>query len=510
MRDRLRQRVVALLFRLRRLERRELHDFRRWLETTENLLHLSLLVLMPLIIGGVTVLSNAIGSLSFLLYPPLASGTYTLFAEPEGRYSTPRRFVGGLLVGALSGWLALLFSTTVLGVTPPTGPFEVSAIDAALAVFLTVAATWTLDVEEPAAYSTALLALLVPRETMPTFVASVVVSTAVVAVVFVVWRDRFYEQRAEILYESTKGDDHVLVPMSGPNPHPTAMLGARIAAAHDAGKVVLLDVVADAEAATAELDALDRGERLATDGGEQRTPDATTPHAPDGGEARPPDSDDQQTAEDGERAVAATAQALEERAATIEDEVGVTCEVVVAVDGTNRAGTIERAARRANCDLLVVPYASSHGVLANYVRRLFRSEFDVVVHRSADPERTVWKRVLVPVRGASDVAHSMVDFALRLAGDDGHVGVSHCVGDRGDHRRAEAMLANVVEPFAGPIETRVSRESIEEYLTAAATDHDLVLIGASRDRSKASRLISPPTFERIETLETDIAIVDRH
>jgi len=491
MRDGLRARVLALFSRLRRLARRELHAFRRWLETTENLLHLSVLVLLPIIIGGVTLLSNAIDALSFLLFPPLAAGAYTLFAQPEGRYASPTRFVSGLLVGALSGWMALWVSTTLLGVTA-TGTLVVTAPGAALSVFFTTATTWLLDVEEPAAYSTALLALLVPPATMPAFVASVALSTLVVAGVFVVWRDRFYEQRARILYESTKGDDHVLVPMSGPNPHSTAMLGARIAAAHDAGKVVLLDVVTDEDAAASKVAALDRGETLATDGG-------TRTGSGDSG------------ADDPERAaVAETAKVLEQRAETIEAEVGVPCEVIVAVDGTNRAATITRAASRANCDLIAVSYQTSRGMLAPHIRRLFKSEFDVLVHRSATPERTRWRRVLVPVRGASDVAHSMVDFALRLVGEGGSVGVSHCVGDAGDHRRAEGMLANVVEPFDGPIETRVSRQSIEAYLASAAREYDLVFMGASRDRSAASRLISPPTFERIDDLETDVAIVDRH
>lgn len=336
-----------------------------------------------------------------------------------------------------------------------------------------------------------------PQGTLPAFVASVAISTLIVAAVFVVWRDRFYEQRARILYESTKGDDHVLVPMGGPDAHATAMLGARLAAAHDAGKVVLLDVVDDREAAEAELRELGRGERLQTDGGDSQRSDLADGSVTDG------------TSEE-ERTVARMATALEERAATIEEEVGVPCEVIVAVDGTDRATTIQRAARRANCDLIAAPYATRYGLLAPHLRTLFGSQFDVLVHRSADPAHTTWRRVLVPVRGASDVAHSMVDFALRLAGEDGQVAVSHCVGDRGDHRRAEEMLANVVEPFTGPIETRVSRQSIDSHLADAAHEYDLILIGASRDRSTASRLISPPTFERIEALETDIAVVDRN
>jgi hypothetical protein len=34
-------------------------------------------------------------------------------------------------------------------------------------------------------------------------------------------------------------------------------------------------------------------------------------------------------------------------------------------------------------------------------------------------------------------------------------------------------------------------------------------MGASTDRSRASRFVSPPTFERIQELDCDVAIVDR-
>jgi hypothetical protein len=37
----------------------------------------------------------------------------------------------------------------------------------------------------------------------------------------------------------------------------------------------------------------------------------------------------------------------------------------------------------------------------------------------------------------------------------------------------------------------------------------MVFVGASRDRSAASRLISPPTFERLADIDADAAIVDR-
>lgn len=94
------------------------------------------------------------------------------------------------------------------------------------------------DIEEAAAFSMALLDLLVDPAMQFPFVVSVLVASSIVAVVFAVWRDRFYEERARYLYESTRGDDHVLVPMRGEPAEATAVLGGRLAAPHDAGEIV--------------------------------------------------------------------------------------------------------------------------------------------------------------------------------------------------------------------------------------------------------------------------------
>lgn len=142
-----RERLWALARRLQRLERRELDAFLRWIERTGNLLHLSVLLFVPLLIAVVTWLANATAAVSFLLFPPLASGTYTLFADPEGTYATPSTFVGGMTVGALCGWLALALATLV-----GLGGGRVSATGAALGVFFTGVCTWALDLEEPAAF----------------------------------------------------------------------------------------------------------------------------------------------------------------------------------------------------------------------------------------------------------------------------------------------------------------------------------------------------------------------
>jgi len=371
--DRVLSRCRSLLERARRFERRELRELWAWLETTRNLVHVSALVLVPVLVALVTKLSNVVGVLPFVLFPPLASGTYTLFANPEGRYASPVWFVGGLTGGAVCGGVALWLSTVVT--RPAAGTVDglattISPVAAAVAVFLTGAVTWAFEVEEPAAFSTALLALVLPTGAgsgaTPVTVAGqyalgVAANSTVVAGAFTLWRERFYERRARYLYQSTKGDDHVLVPMRGDHADATAMLGARLAAAHDAGKVVLFDTV---------------------------------------------------------------------------DE-----------------SAIERAAD----DL--------------------RAEgFD-------DPD------------AAGQSPESVDDGASLLRSDDD----------------ADAdSLADLVEPFETETETRVAHAAIEEFLTTTAPQYDLVVIGASRDRSAASRLVSPPTFERIRDLETDVAILDRN
>ena len=475
--DGLVRRLRTLLGRLRRAERRELRELRRWVETTDRLVHLSVLVFVPLLIGLVTLLSNAVTQLSFLLFPPLASGSYTLFANPRGKYADPVQFVAGLTIGAACGLGALWASTALL--TPPSGQFQVAAGAAMLATLATGLITWPFDIEEPSAYATALLALLVQPAQRGAFLGSIFLASSIVAVVFVVWRSRFYDRRATVLYESTTGDDHVLVPMRGDRAHATAMLAGRLAAAHEAGKVVLLDLVADTDVAETERAMLNGG-AVAVEDDAERVNDALRDRV----------------------------DSLEARAATVETRVGVPCQVVVATGGESPAATTLQAAESTNCDLIAAPYESEHGAVTRYLRQLLRGRTDVLVHRSRNG-RTRWRRVLVPVRRASDVAHHMVDFAVRLCGGSGRVAVATCIGDRGDRRRAESMLADLVEPFDGRLETRVSGTDIHEFLAGTSDEYELLIIGASQDRSAASRFITPPTFERLDDIEIDVAIVDR-
>lgn len=468
-----RDRLWAYVRRLHRIERRELQEFRAWIETTRNLIRLTSLVVIPLLLGLVTLISHVNPALSFLLFPPLASGTHTLFSDPKGTYSTPWNLVGGLTIGALCGWFTLIILRaqwlpigTVEGVTP-TG--------AALSIFLTGAVTWVLDTEISAAFSTALLVLLTGTPGQAgIYVLSITVSSTLVAVVFILWRKSVYAERAEYLYQSTKGDDHVLVVMRGEHPNATAMLGARLASAHDAGKVVLLQM--------ADEDVIETAGRADSDSEEESIED---------------------------RATSAFASTLENRANAIRTNVGVPCEVVVASEGASPARTVIHTAHETNCDLIAVPYETQYGSLSPFLRELFRGDTDVLAHRSVE-KRTDWKRVLVPIRQESDMAHSMIDFAVRLVGQTGQISVAHCISNERARRSAEEMLSHLTETVTIACETRVAHAAIESFLDTYTRGYDLVIIGASQDRSATSRFVSPPTFYQIDSLDSDVAILDRN
>ena len=475
--------------------RRRVRTARRRLEETSTLIHVSILLFVPALIALMTHLSNRSSYVSFFVLPPLAAGTYALFANPESEYASPVRFVAGLSVGAICSWVAMEVAIRFVYPELPPSAIEVDAAGAAFAVFLAGLVPWVLDIEEAAAFSMALLGLLVDPARRLSFVVSVFVSSGIVAVGFAVWRDLFYEQRARYLYESIEGDDHVLVPIRGEFAEATAMLGARLAADHDAGKVVLLDIVEE------ELE-------IAQDGGRNRTVVA------DGGDSRSSRntsaSSDPDGTDDGmDPTTAAAVSELESLASRIETNLGVPCQIVVAAAGPSRAETVRQVASEANCDLIVAPYETDGDEVTPFIKRLLEANRDVLIHRSCDG-RQRWRRIMVPVRQAGDTAHNMIDFALRLAGPIGHVSIAHCIDSEKRRRNATQMLANLAETIDGTVETRVPNASIHDFLLRSAPENDLIVIGSSGDRSVASRLVSPPTFKQIDDLETDIAIVDRH
>jgi len=112
------------------------------------------------------------------------------------------------------------------------------------------------------------------------------------------------------------------------------------------------------------------------------------------------------------------------------------------------------------------------------------------------------------VRSSGRTANAMVDFTNRLVTDGGVVSACTCISSEGQRREADLMLENLVENFTQPVETRISRATAEDYLQENASHYDITFVGASTNRSVASRFVSPPTFERIQDIECDIAIVD--
>ncbi|WP_254526051.1 HPP family protein [Natrinema caseinilyticum] len=482
----LRGRYYSIRRRARRLKRRELKSLRRWFEDTENLLHLSALIVIPLLIGSITWLSNASPIISFFVYPPLASGTYTLFADPDGRYSTPRKFVGGMTTGALCGWFALELTARFLYVVPPE-QFRVHAGAAALGILLTGLSTWMLEFEEPTAFSTALLILVTGSEKL-TYVVGIVVSSILVASIFVVWRRHFYCERSRYLFQSTSGDDKVLVPVRGDGTVSLALFAARLAAAHEMGKVVLMQTVSeDAIQETAD-----------------RIGSTASPTESDGSEGQTHDSTSKAEEQITDRAL----QRFDRLSERITSEVDVPCEYVVAVDTGSTGKTILQTAGTENCDLICAPYETDEAAPAQFVRTLISGTIDTVVFRPSNG-RTEWHRLLVMVRSSGQLANTMLEFAKRLVSDGGTISASSCISNHGERRATEILLENVVESLSVPVETRIGHGSVEEFLTRNASHYDVAIVGASTDRSAPSRFISSPTYERIYELECDLAIVHR-
>ncbi|WP_336402218.1 HPP family protein [Haloarcula pelagica] len=409
---------------------------RRWLENTQNLLHLSVLVIVPLLIALVTWLSNISPIVSFLVYPPLASGTYTLFADPGSRYADPRRFVGGMTAGALSGWVALEL-TAQFWYTVPPAQFQVHAGAAALGIFLTSLVTWMFEIELPTAYSSALL-VLVTGSAQLRYVAGVTVASVLIAGTFIIWRRHLYRERARYLFQSTNGDDQILVPVRDTQPTTLALFAGRIAAAHDAGKVVLMDTVEPATIEQVEAN-------LATDPADESTSPGDRPDA---------SAEELITEQSLER--------LEQLQSSITAVVDVPCEFVVAVASDSAGETVLQTASDENCDLVVAPYETDEGEPTSFVRHLLSGSVDVITFRSGNGT-TDWQEILVMVRSAGPVANTMLDFAQRLCNARGAISLCTCISTRGRHRRAEITLETLAEPFADPIETRVAHEPVEEF-----------------------------------------------
>ncbi|MFW5921912.1 MAG: HPP family protein [Halodesulfurarchaeum sp.] len=455
----------------------------RRISSTERLLHLMIVFVVPVILAGLTWLSNAIELVPFVIYPPLAAGTYTLFADPESRYADPKRFVGGMTLGAFSGWAALEFLTAFWYAVPP-GYMEVHAGATALAIALTAVLTWVLDLEVPTAFSAALLALL--AGTNVTYVVAIAVSSSLVAVVFLLWYEHVYEQRAEFLYRTATSDDRVLVPVRGlPTDEETALFGALLAAAHDAGAVVLY------RASPREP----LPEPVLRPAFESSTPNP----------ANPADASDDFHAV-GPWTETPDIGLLQRVKAAIEETVDVPTEIAVEPGDPENPRTTINAAHALACDLVVTSHKGELADPTPYLVGLFGGDVDAIAFHPSDLT-TSWSRVLVLVRGPGPTAHAMVDFATRIAATPERVSVAHTVEARERRREAETMLAELVDSFESEIETRVATGPVGEFLERNGAYYDVVFIGSSSDRSVASRILSPPTFRDLQAVDADVALV---
>lgn len=533
-----RKQLTIVYARIRRFGRREVSALQRWLQYTDNLLHVSVVLLIPILIAFVTYISNQLPILSFLLFPPLAAGTYTLFSDPEGRYASPVRFVSSLSVGALCGLIAAVITQVIYN---GSGGAIVRPESAALAIFLTGIITWLARIEAPSAFSTVLLTLITGEVDPVVYVLSIMFASILIALVFVIWRNEFYEQRAQYLYETVQADDHVLIPMRGDDNKQTALFGSQLAAAHETGKVVLLDIVSGgdsgSDAATINNDSTEIQHQSQQENAQrqrQTSIDATessfniiqsdmrdnnniesdvTTEIDDLKPSRENINIGAHTEQSDIKDVFETKQAaetvdcLKQYVRMIETQVGVPCDMVVATGDPVSATT--RTVETANCDLVVTPYEEDNGHLSAYVQGIFNQPVDTISFRSETAVMN-WQRILVLVVRDGDTAHGMIDFATRLAGNEGMVSVTTCISDETERRRAETRLDQVIETVTVDvdIETRVARSSVEEFISANADSYNLVVLGSSGDRSVASRFISPPTFERISKIETDVAVFD--
>jgi nucleotide-binding universal stress UspA family protein len=466
--------------RIKRIERTETASVKQWLGHTDNLIHLSIVFFIPLLIGLLTLLSNRWEIISFLLFPPLASGTYTLFSDPEGQYANPVRFILSLSVGAGCGFVAaasvewLSLESNVVGINP---------LGAVSAVFLTGLITWIAKIEAPSAFATALLTLATERVEPLTYVASIIICSLIIGGAFTIWRHEFYEERAQYLYKTVKADDHILVPLQELADERLAFFAGRIAGAHEAGKLVLL------RPASSSSDLID----TTASGTDNQSSDIVF---------------DSETSIDdiADPATKTVVKETERLANQIRTKAGVPCDVVVA-RGEMLSTTVQTA-QQTNCDLVTGSYAEEEADdYSSLTRGIFNAPIDSIVFRGGEKnERTQWRRILVMVARRGENAHGMIDFATRLAGSHGTVSVTSCILDEVERRPTERQLEQLVETASGNIETRVARSDPADFVHANAETYDLVFVGSSRDRSGASRFISPPTFHQIKQVDTDLAI----
>ncbi|MDY6777220.1 MAG: HPP family protein, partial [Candidatus Nanohaloarchaea archaeon] len=215
--------------RVKRVIRRRLTEqWRRWLSNTSHLTHVSVLLFTTLSVV-VLIELGILSHISYFLFPPLASASFTLFYDPERVYSSVKRLVIGLTLGAFAGWAGFQL-------------YGFGGFAAGFALVLTGLLTWLTGTEHPSAFSSSLLSFVLKTQS-PLYIIAVFVSTIIVATIFYLWKTQIYEKRAEYLYESTWSDDRLLIPITGSTDRNDIELAATVAGAHPGGRLVLLKIV---------------------------------------------------------------------------------------------------------------------------------------------------------------------------------------------------------------------------------------------------------------------------
>jgi hypothetical protein len=422
---------------------------------TDNFLSLSVVLLVPLVIAAVTVASNAYAELSFLLFPPLASGTYSLFSDPDDSRRSASNFIRGTTAGSLCGYGAdLLGGGNSAGIDP---------VAAGLAMFFVGIVSWMIQLQSPSAFATALLVLTTTEASAIGYVASVAIGSVIVASAFVGWYELIYNRRTEFLYGSLSTADRVAVPAASAD-DPAIDLGAALAAAHDAGQLILVGVIDDPTA---------------------------------------PISEDRPFVDLGET--------LSARAEIMAEQNELPCEAVVA--GGDTQTVITDAVQQSNSDLVV---ASGTPDDATRIQTALGLKTDAVALRSFGSHEP-WQRVLVMISRPGDIAHAMLDFAGRIT-DAAQSTNSHgrarvtactCIAAESDRRAAERLLANVVRTIDQPVDTEIGRSDPATFVADNDGSYDLVLFGAPHRPDDPARFVTGDGAAQLGDISCDVAVVDR-
>ncbi|WP_435098824.1 hypothetical protein [Halarchaeum sp. P4] len=144
---------------------------------------LAAIFLVAPLLGVVTAAANTLAALPFLLFPPLAAVSYSLFTR-ETR-SVAWDVPVALTVGACSGWLAAVLVGAFR--TLPSHPYTVSPLVVVFTVVFAGVSLWALNIEVPPAFAVGLL-LPFAGVSPGVYVANVVAASTFVIAVHAAYR----------------------------------------------------------------------------------------------------------------------------------------------------------------------------------------------------------------------------------------------------------------------------------------------------------------------------------